>query len=144
MIAVIQRVNSASVYIKKQIVAKIAKGVLILICFEKNDKNNIDKLINDLEKMKIFSDGKCIGLTIKEAKAEILVVPEFTLATKFNNNGRPNFSGALESKLAKNIFETLCKKIKTANFKIVQGQFGQNMQVMLENDGPVTFILNIN
>lgn len=142
MITVIQRVNSASVLVKNKLIASIDKGVLIFVCFQNNDgEKSFNKFVKNLEKIKIFSSQKGINTTIKDARAQLLVVPEFTLAANFKN-GRPSFSDALQSKLAKPLFSALCQKLQLAGFEVHEGQFGADMQVQLENNGPVTFVLS--
>lgn len=144
MKAVIQRVKKASVEIEGKIYSKINKGLLILFCAEKNDvKENIDFIANKILNLRIFEDeNHKMNLSVRDITGEILIVSQFTLASDLKKGLRPSFDNAMEPKQAKEFYEDMILKLKESKLNVQTGVFGADMQVMLINDGPVTFVLN--
>lgn len=144
MKAVIQRVKKASVEIEGKIYSKINRGLLILFCAEKNDvKENIDFIANKILNLRIFEDeNHKMNLSVKDITGEILIVSQFTLASDLKKGLRPSFDNAMEPKQAKEFYEDMILKLKESKLNVQTGVFGADMQVMLINDGPVTFVLN--
>ena len=144
MKAVIQRVKKASVEIEGKIYSKINRRLLILFCAEKNDvKENIDFVANKILNLRIFEDeNHKMNLSVKDITGEILIVSQFTLASDLKKGLRPSFDNAMEPKQAKEFYEDMILKLKESKLNVQTGVFGADMQVMLINDGPVTFVLN--
>lgn len=144
MKAVIQRVKKASVEIEGKIYSKINRGLLILFCAEKNDvKENIDFIANKILNLRIFEDeNHKMNLSVRDITGEILIVSQFTLASDLKKGLRPSFDNAMEPKQAKEFYEDMILKLKESKLNVQTGVFGADMQVMLINDGPVTFVLN--
>lgn len=144
MKAVIQRVKKASVEIEGKIYSKINRGLLILFCAEKNDvKENIDFVANKILNLRIFEDeNHKMNLSVKDITGEILIVSQFTLASDLKKGLRPSFDNAMEPIRAKEFYEDMILKLKESKLNVQTGVFGADMQVMLINDGPVTFVLN--
>lgn len=144
MKAVIQRVKKASVEIEGKIYSKINRGLLILFCAEKNDvKENIDFIANKILNLRIFEDeNHKMNLSVRDITGEILIVSQFTLASDLKKGLRPSFDNAMEPKKAKEFYEDMILKLKESKLNVQTGVFGADMQVMLINDGPVTFVLN--
>ena len=144
MKAVIQRVKKASVEIEGKIYSKINRGLLILFCAEKNDvKENIDFIANKILNLRIFEDeNHKMNLSVKDITGEILIVSQFTLASDLKKGLRPSFDNAMEPIRAKEFYEDIILKLKESKLNVQTGVFGADMQVMLINDGPVTFVLN--
>lgn len=144
MKAVIQRVKKASVEIEGKIYSKINRGLLILFCAEKNDvKENIDFVANKILNLRIFEDeNHKMNLSVRDITGEILIVSQFTLASDLKKGLRPSFDNAMEPKQAKEFYEDMILKLKESKLNVQTGVFGADMQVMLINDGPVTFVLN--
>ncbi len=142
MICLIQRVKEASVKVEGNLVSSINYGMLILIGFEKNDKEEIfDKAVEKILNLRIFDDGEGkLNKSILDIKGQILVVSQFTLAGDIKRGRRPSFDKALEPEFSKDYFEKFCKKMESFNLKIERGIFGAKMEVYLINDGPVTII----
>ncbi|MEF3254530.1 MAG: D-tyrosyl-tRNA(Tyr) deacylase [Deferribacterales bacterium] len=147
MIACIQRVKSSYVNVDSVKVGEIGKGLNILIGFSKGDsEENIEKLAKKCCELRIFEDqaGK-MGLSVKDIGGEILVISQFTLAGDTKKGRRPDFTNALSPDMAKiyyNKFILECKKILGDN-NVKNGVFGATMEVMILNDGPVTFVINM-
>lgn len=144
MIALIQRVNWAQVHIDDHREAEIGQGLLALVGVEKDDTNDdAQKLLDKIMAYRIFadSDGK-MNLDVKDIGGDILIVSQFTLAASTDKGLRPSFSSAKEPIEAEKIYDHLVKLAHEKHEFVETGKFAADMQVALENDGPVTFILN--
>ncbi len=143
MIALIQRVSSSSVEIDGKVAGSIGLGVNILLGILKDDtKEDIDKLVKKIVKLRIFSDecGK-MNLNIQDAGGSALVVSQFTLAGSVKKGNRPSFGNAKEPNEAKELYLEFIEKL-TEYVEVQSGVFGAMMKVNIVNDGPVTFILD--
>ena len=143
MIALIQRVNYAKVYLASELYSEITEGLLVLVGVEKKDSNvNAERLVDKLLAYRIFGDatGK-MNLSVKDKDGGVMLVSQFTLAAETNKGLRPSFSSAKPPQEAEKIFNYLVKFSKNNYPKIVSGKFGADMRIVLENKGPVTFHL---
>ena len=143
MIALIQRVNYAKVYLASELYSEIAEGLLVLVGVEKKDsKVNAERLADKLLAYRIFGDamGK-MNLSVKDKDGGVMLVSQFTLAAETNKGLRPSFSSAKPPQEAEKIFNYLVKFSKNNYPKIVSGKFGADMRIALENNGPATFHL---
>jgi len=149
MRVVIQRVKNAQVSVKNRCVAKINKGLLLLVGFNHKDIEVIgttlwDKIINKIPHLRIFpdKDGK-FNLSLIDVDGEILVVSQFTLYGDLKRGRRPSFSIAAHGDVAKKIYERFVKDLESIiPGRVKQGIFGENMAIDLCNFGPVTLILD--
>ncbi len=144
---VIQRVKKASVVINNTIYSSIGKGIVLLAGFEKSDdhldvEQEIMFIANKIVNLRIFEDanGK-MNLSLKDINGELLVISNFTLAASIKKGRRPSFDNSLNPDEAKVLFEKLVNALKTLNINVKEGQFKSHMNVLIENDGPVTFII---
>ena len=144
MICLIQRVISSEVIISKKIFSKINKGILILLGIHKNDTNSdLDYIVKKTTNLRIFEDQKKnMNLSIQDINGEILIVSQFTLCAETKKGRRPSFINAAKPKEAKKLYDKAIKKFRKMNLKVETGQFGENMNVNLVNQGPVTIIIN--
>ena len=144
MIAILQRVTSAQVYINEKIYNKINKGLLIFLGISQDDtKEDIKYLINKIIELRIFNDiNNKMNLSITNIKGDILVVSQFTLLANTKRGRRPSFTGSANPNLAKQLYDLFLDKIKTYDLNVKTGKFGALMDVKLTNNGPATFILN--
>ena len=144
MLGLIQRVSSASASIDNTVVGTIDQGLLLLLGIEKTDlKTAADKLLQKIVNYRVFADseGK-MNLSLRDIGGELLVVSQFTLAADTNKGLRPSFSAAASPEQAEALYDYFLTQAATAlNTQIQSGRFGADMQVMLHNDGPVTFML---
>ncbi|MDA1371268.1 MAG: D-aminoacyl-tRNA deacylase [Proteobacteria bacterium] len=143
MIALIQRVNWARVTIEKKMSAEIAAGLLGFIGIEKEDtRSSADKLIDKILAYRVFADseGK-MNLDLKAISGDLLLVSQFTLVAATDKGLRPSFSSAKPPHDAEPLYEYLVVQAKLKHRSVASGQFAANMQIALENDGPVTLIL---
>lgn len=145
MIALIQRVNWAQVHIDRTLHADIGQGILALIGIEKEDDDNLaQKLLDKILAYRIFADseGK-MNLDLKNIGGDLMLVSQFTLAAETEKGLRPGFSTAKPPGQAKAIYDKLEQAAREQHEFVRSGKFGADMQVSLENNGPVTFILKV-
>lgn len=143
MIALLQRVSHASVEVDGKQIAQIDHGLLLFIGIEKNDDESIaDRLIERFLGYRVFADqeGK-MNLSVTDIEGGVLLVPQFTLAADTGKGARPSFSSAASPQLGKALFHYVVQQTRRRYPQVSSGEFGANMQVQLENDGPVTFWL---
>lgn len=143
MIALLQRVNWARVQIGQQMHAEIGKGLLVFVGIEKADSELLaDKLLDKILSLRVFADaaGK-MNLNLHDITGELLMVSQFTLAATTDRGLRPGFSSAMPPEPAQQLYDYLVASASARYATVRSGEFGADMQVSLENDGPVTFIL---
>jgi len=141
---VIQRVKQSKVKVNSEVIAKIDKGLLILIGAEKGDnKSDVDYLVSKAINLRIFEDDNSkMNLSVLDIKGEILVVSQFTLLGDCRKGRRPSFDKAAKGEDALELYENFVSELNKSELKIQTGEFGAHMQVELTNDGPVTLILD--
>ena len=137
----VQRVSQASVEIRNKNVASISSGILVFVGFDPSDSTKqIEKLTKKLLHYKIFNDSNGrVALSVLEAKAEILLVPQVTLSVRTNKGLKPSFSGAATPEKGLELFKAFKSYLETSYSKIQTGEFGANMSVSLINEGPITY-----
>ena len=144
MRAVVQRVTSSSVKIDEKIVGSIKEGLNVLIGISKDDtledlKYIRDKIIN----LRIFHDeNDKMNLSILDVKGELLIISQFTLYGDCRKGRRPNFMEAKGGEEAKELYEEFISLMSESNLKVETGEFGADMKVEINNDGPVTLLLD--
>ena len=145
MIALLQRVTSANVKIGVKPVGVINAGMVIFLGVERGDSELEAMLLAErVINYRIFADGEGkMNLSVKDVKGQILAVPQFTLAADTRNGTRPSFSTAAGPDNAERLFEKFVAKLEEWTPRVATGVFGEDMQVSLVNDGPVTFWLQI-
>jgi D-aminoacyl-tRNA deacylase len=137
--ALLQRVSRASVSVAGDVVGEIGPGYLILICAMQGDGDlHAEKLAAKIAKLRLFKDevGK-MNLSIKDIGGSALIVSQFTLAAELRGN-RPGFSYAAPPDEAKRLYDLFTAKIAANGIPVANGIFGADMDVSLNNDGPVT------
>ena len=143
MIALIQRVSEASVSIQGNTIAEIGKGLVVLLGIEKQDTElEANKLVDKVLRCRIFENSKGnLNLDVVATKGAALVVPNFTLAADTSSGNRPGFSTAMEPDKAELLFNHFLATMKAKHAEVKVGVFGEDMQVSLINDGPITISL---
>lgn len=145
MKVVLQRVSEASVEINKNIVAKIQKGLLILVGIEDADsQEDINWLCQKIVNLRIFGDeNNVMNLSVKDIKGNVIVVSQFTLHALTKKGNRPSYIKASKPEIAIPIYENFVRQLETELGKKIQtGVFGADMKVLMVNDGPVTIIID--
>jgi D-aminoacyl-tRNA deacylase len=142
MKCVIQRVRRASVHVGDELVSEIGPGMLILGGVEKgDDERTMGEVAKKIRELRIFSDeaGR-MNRDITEAGGAILAVSQFTLAGSIDRGRRPGFDKAEEPERARELFELFTRELASTGLTVKSGRFREYMIVLLENDGPVTFV----
>ena len=145
MIGLLQRVQQAQVDMGAERVASIGAGLLVLVGVQHDDNEaTADRLLERLLGYRVFADadGK-MNLSIKQAAGALLLVPQFTLAADTRSGMRPGFSTAASPAVGQQLFAYLLEQAHKQPLPVASGQFGEDMQVSLVNDGPVTFWLEV-
>ena len=143
MIALIQRVSSASVAVAGERIGAIGPGLLALVAVRPaDDEPAADRLLARLLGYRVFGDAEGrMNLSLADTGGGLLLVPQFTLAADTRKGTRPGFSTAAPPEQARRLFDFLCQRARAAHPDVATGRFGADMQVTLVNDGPVTFWL---
>ena len=144
MRAVIQRVNSGSVTVNHKEVARIKDGLVIFLGVEKGDTQEEAKyLAKKILELRIFNDKqRKMNLSAHQTDAQFLVVSQFTLCADLIKGRRPSFDQAAAPEVAEKLYLEFIRYLKEAQLKVEQGIFKEYMAVHINNDGPVTFILD--
>jgi len=144
MKAVIQRVLSASVEVNGSIIGQISQGLVVLLGAAKEDGlDDVQFMVDKIPHLRIFSDssGK-MNVSLIEAGGAILLVSQFTLLGDTTKGKRPGFDLAATPDRAKQLYDSLIQQFREKSLYVATGKFGAHMQVNIQNDGPVTFILD--
>ena len=140
-----QRVNHANVTVDGNVIGAIKKGFLVFIGVSNEDTKEIaDKYIKKLLGLRIFQDenGKT-NLSLKDVNGELLLVSQFTLYADCSHGNRPSFTSAGKPELANELYEYIIAECKKLVEVVETGEFGADMKVALENDGPFTIVLEL-
>ena len=143
MIALLQRVSSASVAVDGAVIGAIDAGLMVLVCAEKGDtEKEADALLSKLLAYRVFADeaGK-MNRSVTDTGGGLLLVPQFTLAADTNSGTRPSFTPAAAPADGLRLFNHFVAQARAKHVLVQTGQFGADMKVSLTNDGPVTFWL---
>ncbi|MEO8725004.1 MAG: D-aminoacyl-tRNA deacylase [Acidobacteriaceae bacterium] len=144
MRAVIQRVTRASVTVDSQCVSAVGLGLLVLLGVSKHDsQSDCDYVVQKILGLRIFNDaeGK-MNLSVQETGGAILVVSQFTLYGDARKGRRPGFDLAAAGTDAEHWYSQVVAGLRSSGLRVSTGKFGEHMQVELENDGPVTLLLD--
>lgn len=146
MKALLQRVKSARVTVDDQLVGEIGSGLLVFLGVDKLDTQEVaDKLLDKLLAYRVFADEEDkMNLSLKDIQGELLLVSQFTLSANTNKGLRPSFSSAASPSQGELLYNHFLDSARRRLSRVASGQFAANMQVELVNDGPVTFMLEIN
>jgi D-tyrosyl-tRNA(Tyr) deacylase len=142
---VIQRVRQASVSVGADVVEEIGPGLLVLGAVEKGDlEGTMREAARKIRELRIFSDDSGrMNLDITAAGGAILAVSQFTLAGSIARGRRPSFDNAEEPARARLLFDLFTVELASTGIEVRTGRFREMMVVALENDGPVTFVLDV-
>jgi len=144
MRVVLQRVRRASVLVDGEVRGEIGLGAVLLLGVTHGDvESDADNLVRRCVDLRIFEDneGK-MNLSCREADGGFLIVPQFTLYGDTRKGRRPSFTDAAEPAVAEMLFERFVKRTREAGVGVATGCFGRKMLVQIDNDGPVTFIID--
>jgi D-aminoacyl-tRNA deacylase len=143
MIALIQRVSSASVRVEQELLGEIGPGLLVMIgVVQADDASQADRLLRRVLDFRVFADAAGrMNRSLRDVQGGLLLVPQFTLTAETEQGNRPGFSHAAARAEAAALYEHLLARAHETHGRVASGRFGAPMQVSLVNDGPVTFWL---
>lgn len=148
MRAVVQRVRQAQVDVGERVVGRIGLGLLVLVGVEKGDgPDDVAHVAGKIRDLRIFDDdggedGRVrMNRSVVDVGGEVLVVSQFTLAADCRRGRRPSFDAAASPEDARRLYEEVVSALRRSGVPVETGEFQAPMVVSLENDGPVTFVL---
>jgi D-tyrosyl-tRNA(Tyr) deacylase len=145
MRALIQRVNRASVEVSGEIISSISSGLLVFIGVADEDvKADAEYLAAKISALRIFPDemGK-MNLSVGDINGEWLIVSQFTLHASTKKGNRPSFIRAARPEVALELYNYFVHLVQESSpHKVFTGRFGANMNITLENSGPVTIFID--
>lgn len=144
MRAVVQRVISGSVSVSGSKVASIGPGLVVLLGVGEDDTiSDADYIANKIVGLRIFGDedGK-MNLDIKDIGGSVLAVSQFTLHGDVRRGRRPSYSQAARPELAEELYQACVASMRQLGVSVATGIFQAMMQVEINNDGPVTILLD--
>ncbi|MCH3922645.1 D-aminoacyl-tRNA deacylase [Limosilactobacillus sp.] len=139
---VLQKVSHAQVSIDGTVVGKIGPGYMLLVGFAPDDTDEqLDYLVHKVVNLRVFEDenGK-MNKGLKDVNGEILSISQFTLYADTRHGNRPGFTDAARPEIAEPLYDRFNEKLAATGVHVETGRFGADMQVDLENDGPITII----
>lgn len=141
---VIQRVSKSNVKVDGKIVGEIGKGYMVLVGItEGDDEKIVDKMVEKLVNLRIFEDTENkMNLSLIDIGGSILSISQFTLYANCKKGRRPSFVEAAKPEIAKPLYEYFNSTLEKKGIKVEKGIFGAMMDVSLNNDGPVTIVLD--
>ena len=145
MVGLLQRVTSAKVTIDGKTVGEIGRGLLVLVGIERVDNEAQGaRLVDRLLGFRVFPDeaGK-MNRSVQDINGGMLLVPNFTLVADTAKGARASFTPAAAPDVGQRLFDHLVARTRERHRAVHSGVFGADMQVMLVNDGPVTFWLRV-
>lgn len=146
MRVVIQRVKSSQVTVDGQVVGKIGQGLNLLVGISSTDTEaELDWMTRKCLDLRLFPDSANgngrFDQSVQEIGGELLVVSQFTLYGDCRKGRRPSFDQAATPAIAEQRYEQFVAKLRESGLKVETGKFGAMMEVAIENDGPVTMLL---
>jgi len=142
--AVVQRVRQAHVEVEGCVTGRIGKGLAVLVGIRRGDGDEeIEYLGDKILDLRIFPDEKYpINRSLRDAGGEILLISQFTLYGDCRKGRRPSFDEAETPERAQEVYRRFVEHLSGRGFRPQEGIFGAMMIVSLENDGPVTILLD--
>ena len=144
MKVLLQRVNGASVSISGEEVGRIGRGLVVFVGVANGDtEKDVQYLVQKMVGLRIFADEEGrFNLSALDTKGELLVVSQFTLLADTRKGRRPSFVEAAPPEQAEALFEQFVEQARATGLKVETGRFQEYMQVEIQNDGPVTIMLD--
>ena len=144
MIAVLQRINSATIYADGEFSGSVEKGIYILLGVIKGDeKRDAELLAEKIAKCRIFADeNDKMNLSVKDIDGEVMVVSNFTLGANYKHGNRPDYFASAAPSEANELYEYFVELMTERVKKVATGKFGADMRTELSTDGPVTVVMD--
>jgi D-tyrosyl-tRNA(Tyr) deacylase len=132
------------VHVADETIATIGQGLAVLLGIAVDDRpEDGERVAAKVLALRIFDDGRGrLDRTVKDVGGSVLVIPQFTLYGDVRHGRRPDFTAAAPPELGRRLFDAFCGVLRGADAGVAQGQFGADMRIVLEADGPVTLVLS--
>ena len=143
MRVIVQVCKDAKCEVANKLTGKSNYGLMVLVGFTEGDNlDNIIKMANKISKLRIFPDENGVmNKSIIDVNGTILSISQFTLYADCNKGRRPSYVKALAGDRSIKLYDEFNEKISNKNIKVQTGIFGEDMEILLVNDGPVTIML---
>jgi len=144
MKALLQRVTAAQVTVESEVVGKIGHGLVVFVGVANDDTpEDINYLTRKIVELRIFEDteGK-FNLSLLDVSGELLLVSQFTLLANTRKGRRPGFTDAAPPEIAEALFNQFVEQIRATGLKVETGRFQTHMHVEINNDGPITIMID--
>ena len=149
MRAVVQRVSHARVTVGERVTGEIGTGLLVFIGVERDDgPADVEYVTSKVRDLRIFDDAgdaegrRRMNRSVVDAGGAVLVVSQFTLAGDVRRGRRPSFDAAAPPEIARGLYEDVVAALRRDRVRVETGEFQAMMRVALENDGPVTILVD--
>lgn len=143
MRAVVQRVTKSSVTVDDRVTGQIGKGLMVLIGVEEGDtEKDAEYIAKKVSALRVFDDEEGVmNLSVQDVGGEILAVSQFTLLGDVRKGNRPSYFTAARPEEADTLYRTVIEKLESRGLHVEEGVFQAEMLVSIDNDGPVTILL---
>lgn len=144
MRAVVQRALAARVEVGGEVVGAIERGLVVFVGAAKDDAEaDAEYMANKVAGLRVFPDeaGK-MSRALAEAGGAVLAISQFTLFGDVRRGMRPGFDGAMEPMRAEELYERFVAAVRSRGLQVATGRFRADMRVFVENDGPVTILID--
>lgn len=144
MRAVVQRVTYSKVTVDSVIQGEIQKGLNVLLGIGQDDsEKDIEYLAEKIINLRVFEDsnGK-MNLSLRDVNGELLIISQFTLYGDARKGKRPSYDKAARPEVAEAMYNKFVDYCKQYNIKVQTGKFQAMMMVEIQNDGPVTLLID--
>jgi D-tyrosyl-tRNA(Tyr) deacylase len=141
--AVVQRVHAARVEVSGRVVGAVERGLCAFVGAEAGDgDDDVAWIAAKIEKLRVFEDdaGK-MSRAAADVGGGVLVVSQFTLLGDVSRGNRPSFTAAMEPRPARALVDAVAARL-ARSLPVATGEFGADMRVIVDNDGPVTILLD--
>jgi D-tyrosyl-tRNA(Tyr) deacylase len=149
MRAVVQRVTHARVAVDGRVTGEIGRGLLVFVGVEHGDTaTDVDYIAAKVRDLRVFDDEgdetgrKRMNRSVVDVGGSVLVVSQFTLSGDVRRGRRPSFDGAAPPDIARQLYEEVVQRLRHSGLVVATGEFQAMMRVQLENDGPVTILID--
>ena len=144
MRVVVQRSKKSYVNVNNKTVGKIDFGLVLLVGFTIDDEeSDIDYIVKKIINLRIFDDeSNIMNLSLKDLNKQVLSISQFTLYASTKKGNRPSYSNALSKEKAIDLYDLFNKKLTENKIDVQTGIFGAKMDLFINNDGPITIIID--
>lgn len=144
MRAVVQRVTYSKVTVDGEVIGEIQKGLNVLLGIGQEDTDkDIEYLADKIVNLRIFEDSnEKMNLSLLDVKGELIVVSQFTLYGDCRKGKRPSYDKAARPEVAESMYNRFLDYLKKYDIKVQTGKFQAMMMVDIQNDGPVTLLID--